>query len=556
MADDSYDFFSSPLAQLLIPAAAAAAGAISPRYGGAAVQGGLGAIGALQNYKLEGARLQELRQQASERQHSDEMIARYLSPETAPAGGNTGAPLADQSKATDAATNSYGGGTDSTTSRVPAQTPVPRPGTVSTPADSGGPQFDQSQRLALLAMTPEQRRQAFPQMLLSQEKTVPVDQLSNLDFTKVPKGVKLSGKLNTGANFEYTGQGPDKITNPFEAYMAGKDISGYTPPEAPSFDEKAYQQALQSDPTLTRGKFKIQQIQAGRTPATPNDRQTFAAEYRQQRPGASVAEIQRAYAANNNPNIATPEQIASIAKGLVTNDPDALVNMNSLVGRGAANRIDLYTAAKQLDPKFSPAATERKLKLIEDYTSGDSSKQLASFGTWLEHAGGAMDALQNVDRSNVPALNKPLSFWQKNISGDAGYQQFITSLEPVRTEAANFLKQGYATTVQDQQAIHTILDDNSSPQQITAAIRSLGHVVKARFNELNFRYKRTIGRDLDNVVSPEAQEGARKIGLDLGGGAPGGAPAQQPVAGGQPQAVSKSGRPIKQNAQGQWVYAD
>ena len=48
-----------------------------------------------------------------------------------------------------------------------------------------------------------------------------------------------------------------------------------------------------------------------------------------------------------------------------------------------------------------------------------------------------------------------------------------------------------------------------------AAVKEMGHVAQARANEANFRFKKVIGVDIENMYSPEAIRGAQRIGLKV-----------------------------------------
>jgi hypothetical protein len=119
--------------------------------------------------------------------------------------------------------------------------------------------------------------------------------------------------------------------------------------------------------------------------------------------------------------------------------------------------------------------------------------------------------------TNSPLVNKPINYLKKNVSGDPNFQAFMVSLEPVRKEFEGFLLGGRALYAEDRKAAETILNDASSPSQVKAALKQMGHTAKARFDEMNYRYKRTMGKDIQDPFSPEAIQSASRIGVDLVG---------------------------------------
>jgi hypothetical protein len=219
--------------------------------------------------------------------------------------------------------------------------------------------------------------------------------------------------------------------------------------------------------------------------------------------------------------------IQRTAQALAGGDLTRLKDVASLRGD---QRLQIYDLAKQINPNFNTAEADRKIKNEDYYANGAGAQHLQSFGTFLEHAGSASDAVQTYRNTGSPLINKPLNWIKNNAAGDPAYQSFAASLEPVRKEFEGFLLGGRALYGDDRKAAETILSDNSSPAQIQAALKTMGHTALARFTEENYRYKKVSGHDLADPFSPEALEGAQKIGVNLSGGQSGGnpAPAGQP----------------------------
>lgn len=217
----------------------------------------------------------------------------------------------------------------------------------------------------------------------------------------------------------------------------------------------------------------------------------------------------------------TEKAIEAAAQSLAGGDLTSLKNIASMRGE---DRLLIYNRAKELNPKFSPNTTDRMIKMVDEYTTGKIGDQLQSFGTFLEHAGAAKDAADGIYNSSVPSFNKPLNWWKKNLAGDANYQQFVTALEPVRKEFEGFLLGGRALYGDDRKNAEIILNENSSPAQINAALKQMGHTVQARYNELDHRFQNTVHKTIGETIGPisnEALEGAKKIGVTMGAGGAG-----------------------------------
>lgn len=210
---------------------------------------------------------------------------------------------------------------------------------------------------------------------------------------------------------------------------------------------------------------------------------------------------------------AVAEAIERSAQALANGDLTRLREISSLRGD---QRLLLFDRAKQINPKFNTADIDRKIKMEDYYANGKGAANLQSFGTFLEHGGAAMDAAAAINQGNPRLLNKPINWWKSNMSGDPTFQSFVVALEPVRKEFEGFLLGGRALYGDDRKQAEIILNDSSSLGQVQAALKQMGHTAQARMNEENYRYKKQMGHDLVDPLSPEAIAGAQRIGLNLG----------------------------------------
>lgn len=222
----------------------------------------------------------------------------------------------------------------------------------------------------------------------------------------------------------------------------------------------------------------------------------------------------------------------SLAKGELTRLRDVV----SLRSGGQYNpmALKIFSIARKLrrekypdilkrKGEFSTGEIDRSVKLEDQFTTGLEGRNLQSFGIFLEHAGNAVDklgpAMTNMTRSKF--ANRPISWWKQNMSGNADFQTFITALAPVRKEFEGFLLGNRALYEDDRKEGEKLLADNSSPKQFMAAMETMAHTAKARFTQMNYRYKRQLGHDLESPFSPEAVEAAKRLGVDLPGDATG-----------------------------------
>jgi hypothetical protein len=224
-------------------------------------------------------------------------------------------------------------------------------------------------------------------------------------------------------------------------------------------------------------------------------------------------QLQIAFASKQTPTKTEEDKaIEETARSLASGDLTALRDVTSMMG-GA--RLRVYARAKELNPNFSTSDIQRKINMENLYTTGKVGENLSSFGMFLEHAGEAHDVLGNIQLSGTPAFNKPLNWWRKNMSGDPNYQALMVALEAPRKEYESFLLGGRALYEDDRKAVELLLSDDASPKQILWALKQMAKTSKERVNELNYRYKRLMGKDFEKPFSEEAIGAASKLGVDL-----------------------------------------
>ncbi len=206
------------------------------------------------------------------------------------------------------------------------------------------------------------------------------------------------------------------------------------------------------------------------------------------------------------------QAIEAAAQSLAKGDLTALKDIASLRGD---QRLRIYARAKEINPNFSPAETNRKIAMEQSFTVGKDSIGIQSFDTFLQHAGEVTETLKGIKLTGSPAFNKPMNWWRKNMAGSPEYQRLIASMEPVTKEFESFLLNQRALYADDRRRMDIILSPDSTPAQIMAALNQMGKTAKDRYGAMNQRYKRVMGQDIQNPFSPEGLAGAAKIGIDL-----------------------------------------
>lgn len=207
--------------------------------------------------------------------------------------------------------------------------------------------------------------------------------------------------------------------------------------------------------------------------------------------------------------------IEEAAQALAPMNKQSLSRMNQISSMFGAGRLRIFARARELNPKFNTEQLDRMAAMEKSFTVGKDGQGLQSFDTFLQHAGEVTKTIQKIEQSRSPAINKPMSWWRKNMAGSPEFQSFIVSLEPVGKEFESFLLNQRALYVDDRKQIQVLMNENSSPKQIAAALKQMGKTAKDRYSAMNQRYKRQMGTNIEDPFSPEAHDAAQRIGIDL-----------------------------------------
>lgn len=190
----------------------------------------------------------------------------------------------------------------------------------------------------------------------------------------------------------------------------------------------------------------------------------------------------------------------------------------TLFNRMAAKHPDILAAVTQKYPDFSQSNYNAANKAITDLApSGKTGQQITSYNTFLRHAGALYDAVDKLDNSKYSdLLNKPMN-WLAQHTGDPRVADFMAAMQPPMKEFQSFLLNNHAMHEEDVKDAHALIDVNKTPQEIKAVLNRFAETGSARLSEQNESFKRVTGRDIPNLVSPEAAKAYNKI-TGQGGG--------------------------------------
>lgn len=192
------------------------------------------------------------------------------------------------------------------------------------------------------------------------------------------------------------------------------------------------------------------------------------------------------------------------------------------------NRLSKQFPGRFTAPAYTPEvasemATARGLAPVK------TGQQVQSYGTFIRHTGDLYNAIDTLRNTQSPLMNRPLN-WLRANAGQPEIKAFLAKLDPVQKEFESFLLSNRALYADDREVAHSLINENFSPAQMYAVLPSLVHTGTARLEELNAAYQRATGKDIPDLVSPEAQEVFKRMKVEgpktMGAAQPeGGAPA-------------------------------
>jgi len=217
----------------------------------------------------------------------------------------------------------------------------------------------------------------------------------------------------------------------------------------------------------------------------------------------------------------------------------------TLLNRLLTKHPEILGQVAQKYPDFSQSNYNAINKAITDLApSGKTGQQITSYNTFLRHAGALYDAVDSLNNSKYSdLLNKPMN-WLAQHTGDPRVADFMAAMQPPMKEFQAFLLNNHAMHDEDVKDAHDLISLDKTPQEIRAVLKRFAETGSARLSEQNESFKRITGKDIPNLVSPEAAKAYNKItgngGQGGGNVAPEGTIVQTP-----------KGKMIKRG--GQWV---
>lgn len=211
-----------------------------------------------------------------------------------------------------------------------------------------------------------------------------------------------------------------------------------------------------------------------------------------------------------------PVQLQKSASNIIEGDVNNITKIASMRGNARTNLVNALhdeAVTRGLDPtEYSEAAIDAKADALKSYSAaGKIGQQIASFRSFIGHEAEAVNANEAWTRMNSPLLNRPLSWIATNASNDPNYIRLKAALGAPAKEYQNFLNQNRAEHEADLKQMDVVLDANSTPLQINAALKELAKTADVRLASLGKGYTATVGTNFTGLLDPDSKATLLKL---------------------------------------------
>jgi hypothetical protein len=197
-------------------------------------------------------------------------------------------------------------------------------------------------------------------------------------------------------------------------------------------------------------------------------------------------------------------------------DPNNLSALKDVSSMRTGERMRVFKYAKEENPAFDTGVLANKVKFLGEFTdpNGKTATGIDAANTFFQHGASLLDLTKAYRTTNIKLLNTPLNKIADAFGSDK-YTDYSTALGVVRSEYTNAIKAGFAPQVDDSKEGREIMSESSTPAQVEAAVKRMGHNILARVDSKGESYKTNMGSAYPNLITPAGAEAANKIGLDV-----------------------------------------
>ncbi len=212
-------------------------------------------------------------------------------------------------------------------------------------------------------------------------------------------------------------------------------------------------------------------------------------------------------------NAATDDKMIDEAARNVLANPRDLTSIKNISSLRGDQRMKLFNKIKELDPTFNAGNIDRQIKFLDSYEDpkGRAATNRGSMNNILQHAADLNDVNDDYKRTDFRFVNIPIAALSRQ--GGTAWQKFETPLAVLKDEIGLYFAGGYAPSGEQLKMWNRIVNDTATPAQVVQFSKDLAHAGLRRADTHNEQFKTVMGYDDPNLITPQAVEAAKKLGM-------------------------------------------
>ncbi|MBA8822620.1 hypothetical protein BRY73_24605 [Ochrobactrum sp. P6BS-III] len=204
-----------------------------------------------------------------------------------------------------------------------------------------------------------------------------------------------------------------------------------------------------------------------------------------------------------------PPALASQVKGI----SDGRIDISRVTSLRGGERQDLAKLVSLYDPTWDMSQTGARVATRKDYATGEMAKMASSTNLAIQHMAGMVEEHGKLNNSSYPAWNWAANKFNTQ-TGDAAQRSFETYRLGVADELAKAFKGVGALNQQEVEEWKHAISTSSSPEQLRGAVVSALHMLAARTDTYEQRYRNVMGQDAPLFLTQNSLSALKKMGID------------------------------------------
>ncbi|WP_273792127.1 hypothetical protein [Brucella anthropi] len=203
-----------------------------------------------------------------------------------------------------------------------------------------------------------------------------------------------------------------------------------------------------------------------------------------------------------------PPDLASQVKGIM----EGRISLDKVTSMKAGERQQMAKLVSMGDPTFDMSQAAARAATRRDYATGDMAKMAASTNLAIQHLSGMMDEATKLNNTNYPSWNTIKNLYASE-TGNPDMKSFETYRLGVADELGKAFHGMGAVPETQVKAWKDAISTSSSPEQLQQVVKSAMHMLAARTETYNTRYKNVMGRDAPDLLTPNSYAALKHMGI-------------------------------------------